>query len=68
MWNKNEVDGKVEEVKGKAKQAVAHVTDDADLHDEGKADEAAGKVQGSIGTAQRKVGEAIEDIGKAVTK
>jgi uncharacterized protein YjbJ (UPF0337 family) len=68
MWNKNERDGKVDEITGKAKQAVAHATDDPDLHDEGAAEEAAGKVQSAVGSVQRKVGEAIEDLGKAVKK
>jgi uncharacterized protein YjbJ (UPF0337 family) len=31
MWNKNERDGKVEEVKGKAKQAVGKITNDPAL-------------------------------------
>ncbi len=68
MWNKNEVDGKVDEIKGKTKQVIADVTNDPKLRAEGENDEASGKVQGSIGTAQRKVGEAIEDIGNAVKK
>jgi uncharacterized protein YjbJ (UPF0337 family) len=43
--NKDRVQGKVEEFKGRAKQAVAHATDDPALHDEGTADEIAGKTQ-----------------------
>ena len=66
MWNKNERDGKVTEVKGKAKQAVGRATGDVDLQDKGKVDEVAGKTQAGIGKATRKVGEAIEDVGKAV--
>ena len=31
MWNKNEVDGKIEQAKGKAKQAVGDATNDPDL-------------------------------------
>ena len=59
MWNKNEVDGKIEEVKGKTKQVIGHATGDADLKAEGQDEEAAGKVQGAVGGVQRKVGEAI---------
>lgn len=68
MWNKNEREGKLDEVKGKAKQAIADATGDPNLKAEGQDDEASGKVQGAIGTAQRKVGEAIEDVGKAVKR
>lgn len=66
MWNKNERDGKIDEVKGKTKQVIADATGNPDLKSEGQDDEASGKVQGAIGTAQRKVGEAIEHVGKAV--
>jgi uncharacterized protein YjbJ (UPF0337 family) len=66
MWNKDERDGKVDEAKGKAKQAIGGVTGDDNLKAEGEADEAAGKVQSTVGHGARKVGEAIEDVGKAV--
>ena len=68
MWNKNEVDGKIDQVKGKAKQAVGDLTNDPDLIAEGEADEVEGKVQDTIGRGVRKVGEAIEDVGKAVKR
>jgi len=66
--NRDEVAGKAEELKGKAKKAVAHVTDDPDLHDEGDVDEAAGKTRAAVGTAERKVGEAVERVGKAIKR
>jgi uncharacterized protein YjbJ (UPF0337 family) len=62
------VEGKAEAVKGKIKQAAGRLTNDPDLHDEGIADEAAGKTQDAIGRAKRKVGEAVEDIGNAIKK
>ena len=62
--NRDELDGKSEQVKGKAKQAWADLTDDERLHEEGRTDEAAGEVQEGMGRARRKVGEAIEDLGK----
>ena len=68
MWNKNEVDGKIDQAKGKAKQAVAKVTNDENLRAEGEADEVAGKVQATVGRGTRKVGEAIEDVKKAVKR
>jgi uncharacterized protein YjbJ (UPF0337 family) len=68
MWNKNEREGKLDEVKGKAKQVIADATGDSELKNEGIDDEASGKVQGAVGTVQRKVGEAIEDLGEKVKK
>ena len=62
--NQDELDGKSNQVKGKAKQAWADVTDNDRLHDEGVADEAGGEVQEGLGRARRKVGEAIEDLGE----
>jgi uncharacterized protein YjbJ (UPF0337 family) len=66
--NRDELEGKAETLKGKIKQATGDLTDDPRLHDEGVADEAAGKTQDTLGHARRKVGEAVEDIGKAIKK
>lgn len=64
--NKDELDGKVEKLKGKVKQGVGDMTDNERLHDEGVADEASGEVQEGFGRGRRKVGEAIEDIGDRI--
>jgi uncharacterized protein YjbJ (UPF0337 family) len=66
--NRDELEGKTEQVKGKVKKAVGDLTDDERLHDEGAADEAAGDVQEGFGRARRKVGEAIEDIGEDIKR
>jgi uncharacterized protein YjbJ (UPF0337 family) len=66
--NRDELEGKAETLKGKIKQAAGDLTDDARLHDEGVADEAAGKTQDAFGRAKRKVGEAVQDIGKTIKK
>ena len=66
--NRDEVKGKAEALKGKAKQAAGDLTDDPNLHDEGVADEAAGKTTDALGHAKRKVGEVVEDIGKIIKK
>jgi uncharacterized protein YjbJ (UPF0337 family) len=62
--NRDELNGKAEQLKGKVKQAAGDLTDNERLHDEGVADEAAGEVQEGFGRGRRKVGEAIEDIGE----
>jgi uncharacterized protein YjbJ (UPF0337 family) len=66
--NRDEIEGKGKEVKGKVKQSIADLTDDDRLHDEGAADEAEGEVQQGLGKARRKVGEAIEDIGEKIKR
>lgn len=66
--NRDELDGKTTELKGKLKQAAGHLTNDPKLHDEGVVDEAAGKTQDALGRGRRKVGEAIKAVGDAIKK
>jgi uncharacterized protein YjbJ (UPF0337 family) len=66
MWNKDERDGKIDQAKGKTKQAVGDLTGNEKLKNEGAADETAGKVESTVGRGARKVGEAIEDVGKQI--
>ena len=66
--NKDELEGKKEADKGKLKQATGDLTDNERLHDEGVADEAAGKTQETLGRGRRKVGEAIEDLGEDIKR
>ena len=66
--NRDELEGKAEATKGKIKQAAGDLIDDNELHDEGVADEAAGKAQEGVGYAKRKVGEKVEEIGKAIKR
>ena len=68
MWNKDEIEGKAERLKGRVKQESADVLNDEQLRDEGAADEAAGTVQEAFGKGRRKIGEAIEDLGKSVKR
>lgn len=64
--NKDELNGKGDQVKGKVKQAWGDLTDNDRVHDEGVADEASGQIQEGFGKARRKVGEAIEDVAHKV--
>ena len=66
--NRDEIEGKGEQIKGKIKQAAGDLTDNPDLHGEGVADEASGNVQEGFGTARRKVGEVLEDLGNKVKR
>ena len=66
LMNRDEIDGKVDQVKGKVKQAAGDLADDQRLHDEGVADEAAGTVQEGFGKARRKVGDALHDVAHKI--
>ena len=66
--NKDELEGKLEQAKGAAKETVGRAINDRDLEVEGNADRTGGKVQEGFGKAKRKVGEAIEDIGESIRK
>jgi uncharacterized protein YjbJ (UPF0337 family) len=52
---KNEIAGKVHEVKGKAKEKVGQLTNDPDLEVDGLGEEIAGKVQKKIGQVEKAV-------------
>lgn len=66
--NRDELEGKGEQVKGKVKQGAGNLTGDERLRNEGAADEAKGDVQEGFGKARRKVGETIDDIGDSIKK
>ncbi len=66
MLHKDEVTGKVDQAKGKAKQKVGEWTNDPQLVDEGRQDEAEGEVTETVGTAKRKVAETAETVAKKV--
>ena len=66
--NKDEVEGKFDQAKGRVKEEVGRATNDGELESEGIADRAGGNIREGFGTARRKVGEAIEDAGDAIKK
>ena len=66
--NRDEVEGKFDQAKGKTKEVIGRATDDADLESEGAADRAGGNLQEGFGKARRKVGEAVEDLGDALKR
>lgn len=66
--NSDEVEGKVDQVKGRAKEEIGDITGDRDLQSEGRAENIGGDIQEGFGTARRKVGETIEDIGDAIRR
>lgn len=64
--NKDEVEGKWEQVKGTVKEKVGEVTNDRDLEAEGEAQDAAGEAQESWGGVKRGVGDAVDSVGNAI--
>ena len=66
--NKDELEGKFDQAKGKTKETLGRALNDRDLENEGTGDRAGGKVQEGYGKVKRKVGEAIKDLGAAIRK
>ena len=66
--NRDEIEGKLDQAKGKAKETIGRAIDDDELEAEGRADNAGGDIQEGFGKARRKVGEAIEDVGDAISR
>jgi uncharacterized protein YjbJ (UPF0337 family) len=53
-------DGNVDDVRGKAKEAIGDLTDDKSLKNEGKVDQAEGSVKDKVDDAADKVKDAIK--------
>jgi len=54
---KDQVGGKLHEVKGKVKEKVGQVTNDPSLEAEGQVEKIGGKVQKKIGQAEKVLGK-----------
>lgn len=64
--NRDEIEGKKENVKGRVKEAAGTLVGNKDLEAEGANERADGAAREQVGKAKRKVGEAIEDLGKKI--
>ena len=64
--NQDELNGKVDRLKGNIKESVGNATNDESLRDEGIADQAAGNVEEGFGKARRKVGDALHDVAHKI--
>ncbi len=65
--NKDEAEGKWEQVKGTVKNKVGEATGDRDLEAEGEAQNAAGEGQETWGKFKRGVGDAVDAVGDAIS-
>ena len=54
-----DTDGKVDEAKGRAKQAAGDLTDNDSLKDEGRVDRAAGSIKDKVGDVADKVKDVV---------
>jgi uncharacterized protein YjbJ (UPF0337 family) len=52
-------DGKVDDAKGRVKEAAGDLTDDKSLKNEGRVDRASGSVKDKVGDAADKVKDAV---------
>lgn len=61
-----ETKGKLDEGKGKVKQAAGDLTGDDQLHREGKVDKAAGKTRQAVSDAGEKLGEGVGKVADTI--
>ncbi|HUR37833.1 MAG TPA: CsbD family protein [Terriglobales bacterium] len=60
--DKDRVEGKMKDVKGRVKRQVGEWTDDAKLQGEGLVDQAEGKIQNTFGKGKDQVRDAADDV------
>ena len=60
--NKDQVQGRVEDAKGKIKEAAGKVVGNDRLVGEGQVDQLAGKTQAKVGDAKESIKKAIDKI------
>lgn len=65
--NKDEVEGKFEDVKGKVKEGIGNLTGDRELEAEGEGDQVEGQTQETWGKFKRGVGDAVDAVGDAIS-
>jgi uncharacterized protein YjbJ (UPF0337 family) len=66
MRNKDEVKGKVKQIKDAMKAKVGEVTNNPSLEVEGEAERREGKVQEKVGNVRRKVGKVVAKVSKVL--
>jgi len=64
--NRDEREGKIENLKGRAKEAAGVLADNPELEKEGAEERAVGEAREKLAEARRKAGEAIEELGKKI--
>jgi uncharacterized protein YjbJ (UPF0337 family) len=62
--DKKNVEGGVDEVKGRIKETAGVATNDRELEGEGKLDQAKGKVKETLGNIRQGIKNALESVDK----
>ena len=60
-------EGKMDDAKGRVKEAAGALTNDDELKREGKADQAGGTVKNKIGEAKDKLDDVVDDVKDKLT-
>jgi len=58
----SDAEGKMDETKGRVKQAIGDLRDDDDLRREGKADEVTGSAKQAVAEAEEKMKDGIDRV------
>jgi uncharacterized protein YjbJ (UPF0337 family) len=64
----NETPRNPDDAKGRVKEAAGDLTGDEDLKEEGKTDQAAGKVKDAVDSAKDKVDDAIDSVRDRINR
>lgn len=60
--NKDQVDGRIEQAKGKVKEVAGKLSGNERLKTEGQVDQVAGKTEATVGDAKEKVKKTIDKL------
>lgn len=66
MWNKDQIQGKMEKAKGSIKEVIGTAAGATKLKAAGQRQELKGKVQEGYGSAKQIVGAALENLGRQI--
>ena len=66
--NKDEMEGKFDQAKGKVKEKVGQAVNDREMEAEGNVDQAKGNIQEGYGQAKRNIGDTLKDVGDKIRK
>jgi uncharacterized protein YjbJ (UPF0337 family) len=66
--NRDEREGKKDNLKGRVKEAAGALLDDPDLQKEGAEERGRGEAQETLGKVRRKAGEALEELGRKIKR
>ena len=66
--NRDEIQGKAKDLKGRVKRAGGALTGNRRLESEGADEQDAGRAQEDVGRARRKLGEAVERLGEKIKR